>query len=381
MSQLELRIVHEMAAIPPASWDALLRPDDNPFIGWTFLEALESSGCATAARGWWPCHLTAWLGEELVAACPAYVKGDSAGDFSRDWGFAESASRNGLAYYPKLVIGVPFSPVSGHRVLLQPGLDRTEFTGYLVNLALELCRESKLSSLHVLYHREEETEALESAGLHSRLMIQYHWRNRGYENREEWLRRLPSKRRTQIRRESREPKKQGILIRTVRTQELSRDPAHWAQQTHRLYRANTEKHFWGSAYLNLVFFQRLFENLADHVELVIAERDGQLVAGAFNVATQTQLFGRYWGCLEEHRFLHFNVCLYHSIDECIERGRQVFEGGAGGEHKLSRGFDPVFVHTAHLFLHAGFHEAVGNYLDAESAERRAELDAWYQTGA
>ena len=381
MSQLELRVVNEMADIPRTSWDALLRPEDNPFIGWTFLEALESAGCASAKRGWWPCHLTAWLGEQLVAASPAYVKGDSAGDFSRDWGFAESASRNGLSYYPKLVIGVPFSPVTGHRVLLQSGLDRTEFTGYLVSLALELCRQSKLSSLHVLYHRAEETEALESAGLHSRLMIQYHWHNRRYKNLEDWLLRLPSKRRTQIRRESREPIKQGITIRTVRAQELSRDPAHWAEQIHRLYRANTEKHFWGGAYLNLAFFQRICENLADHVELVIAERSGQLVAGACNVATQTQLYGRYWGCLEEHRFLHFNVCLYHSIDECIERGRQVFEGGAGGEHKLRRGFDPVFVHTAHLFLHQGFHEAVGNYLDAESEERRAELDTWHQTRA
>ena len=375
-SQIELRIDNEISESPREDWDALLRPDDNPFVSWTFLEALEHSGSAAPDRGWWPCHLTAWQADELVAAAPAYVKADSAGDFSRDWGFAEAAQRNGLSYYPKLVIGVPFSPVTGRRALVREGWDRSEMIGALVVLALELARESNLSSIHVLYHREEECEAFESAGLTPRVMIQYHWKNRDYDDLGAWIRDLKSKKRTQIRRECREPERQGISIRTIRGEQLRADPERWAQAAHELYVRNTQKHFWGGAYLNRRFFDRAFDRLDEHVELVIAELDDRVVAGAFNLATDSHLFGRYWGCHEEHRFLHFNVCLYHSIAECIERGIQVFEGGAGGEHKLSRGFEPTFVYTSHRFLHQGFHDAVSRYLEAESDDRRRELTRW-----
>ena len=376
MNQLELRIVNQIRDVPREAWDALLDPEDNPFVSWTFLEALEHSGCISPERGWWPCHLTAWAEDALVAACPAYIKTDSSGDFSRDWGFAESASRNGLSYYPKLVIGVPFSPVTGRRALVRDGFDRDELLGHLVSLAVTLARESSLSSIQFLYHHPDESRALESAGMSLRLMIQYHWHNHGYETTEDWLGSLKSKRRTQIRRERREPAEDGIGIRTIRSPELESDPRHWARETHALYENNCQKHYWGAAYLNLAFFERVFEDMSENVELVVAERAGRVIAGAFNVVTATHVFGRYWGCHEEHRFLHFNVCLYHTIAECIERSIQVFEGGAGGEHKLSRGFEPVFVHTAHLFLHQGFHDAVGRYLEAEAKARRQELEAW-----
>jgi hypothetical protein len=374
--QLELRIVNEIASIERESWDALLRPDDNPFVGWTFLEALERSGCASAERGWWPRHLTVWMGDHLLAASPAYIKTDSAGDFSRDWGFAESAARANIPYYPKLVVGVPFSPVTGRRALIREGLDQSEFVGYLVSVATELARQAELSSVHVLYHHPDECQAFESAGLCSRIMTQYHWHNRDYETTEDWLGDLKSKRRTQIRRERREPAKQGIVLRTIRDEELRADARGWARQAHRLYQLNTQKHFWGGAYLNLAFFERVCDKLSDSVELVVAERDGKVVAGAFNIATPSHLFGRYWGCSEEHRFLHFNVCLYHSIDECIRRSVQVFEGGAGGEHKLSRGFDPAFVYSSHLFLHEGFHDAVRRHFAAEAAAQRDAMEAW-----
>jgi predicted N-acyltransferase len=378
-SQIELRVVSEISEIPQESWDSLLDSDDNPFVSWRFLEALEHSGSAAPERGWWPCHLTAWQADELVGAAPAYVKADSVGDFSRDWGFAEAAQRNGLSYYPKLVIGVPFSPVTGRRALVREGWERKEMVNALIVLALELARESNLSSIHVLYHLEEECEAFESAGLTPRLMIQYHWHNRDYADLPAWVRDLKSKKRTQIRRECREPAKQGISIHTVRGEQLRADPERWAQTAHELYVRNTQKHFWGGAYLTRDFFDRAFDRLDDHVELVIAERDHRVVAGAFNLATESHLFGRYWGCHEEHRFLHFNVCLYHSIAECIERGVQVFEGGAGGEHKLSRGFEPAFVYTSHRFLHQGFHDAVSRYLHEESDERRRELTMWEQS--
>lgn len=375
MSQLELRVIHDIAEIGESDWNRLLRSDDNPFVSWRFLEALESTGCASADRGWLPCHLTVWQEGVLLAACPAYAKADSAGDFSRDWGFADAALRNGIDYYPKLVIGVPFSPVTGRRILVGEGQTAEGLFPYLAHLALELARQMKLSSIHALYHLAEEAPILAAAGFAGRLMIQYHWLNRDFANDDEWLASLSSKRRTQIRRERSEPQRQGISIRTIRGPEIEGDPERWASEAWGLYERNSRKHYWGGAYLNQDFFNRLLLRNASDVELVVAERDGRVIAGATNIATPTHLFGRYWGCHEEHRFLHFNVCLYHSIAQSIERCVRVFEGGAGGEHKRSRGFDPALVFTSHRFLHQGFHDAVSRHLVEESAAVRRSIAA------
>lgn len=375
-ASIELKVINELSAIPQKSWDRLRPPDGNPFLSWSFLEALERCGCASASRGWWPCHLTAWQEGELIAAAPAYVKGDSSGDFSRDWGLPDSAAREGVSYYPKLVIGVPFSPVTGRRVLLREGYDRPEVTRWLLALARELCQHSKLSTIQVLYHHPDEVDAFASAGLSCRVLVQYHWRNRGYSDFAEWLATLPAKKRTQIRRESKEPGRQGISIRTIRDDEMSAESENWADIAWSLYEANSHKHYWGGTYLNHEFFSHLFRRMPDQAELVIAEREGRTIAGAINLASQTHLFGRYWGCLEEHRFLHFNVGLYHSIAECIAHSRQVFEGGAGGEHKLARGFDPTLVYTGYLFLDEAFHDAVSRYFSAETASREQELGRW-----
>ena len=376
-ASVELKVVHDLSTISQAAWDRLGPPDQNPFVCWTFLEGLERCGCAAPTRGWWPCHLTAWQEGELIAAAPAYVKADSSGDFSRDWGLPDSAAREGVSYYPKLVIGVPFSPVTGRRILLREGVDRTEVTRWLLTLARELCQHSKLSTIQVLYHDPEEVEAFASAGLSCRVLVQYHWRNRDYSDFGDWLAALPGKKRTQIRRERKEPARQGISIRTIRGEEMAADPNQWADIGWRLYQANSHKHYWGGTYLNHEFYRHLFSAMPDRAELVIAEREGKAIAGAMNLASPTHLFGRYWGCLEEHRFLHFNVCLYHSIDRCIRYSSQVFEGGAGGEHKLARGFDPTLVYTAYLFLDEAFHDAVSRYFEAETASRQQELRRWH----
>ncbi len=366
MSRIELRAIHSIAEIQEDVWNALLRSDDNPFVRWRFLEILERTACVSPERGWWPCHLTAWEGDDLLAAAPAYVKADSAGDFSRDWGFADAAMRNGLDYYPKMVIGVPFSPVPGRRILVRDGTPTHEVFPYLFHLASEVARQMELSSIHVLYHQADEADAFDKAGFAARVMVQYHWHNQGFSNDEDWLATLKSKRRTQIRRERSEPERRGIRIRTLRGAQLASDPGRWSDEAWRLYERNSRKHYWGGAYLNRSCFEALFEEFGDHVELVVAEKDGRVIAGATNLSTDTHLFGRYWGCHEEHPFLHFNVCLYHSISEAISRGIQVFEGGAGGEHKRNRGFDPSPVFTSHHFRHRGFHEAVARHLEEES---------------
>jgi predicted N-acyltransferase len=370
---LELKVFHGLADIPQEAWDALLLPSDNPFVRWTFLEALESSAAASPRRGWWPSHLTAWRDDELIAAAPAYVKNDSAGDFSRDWGLGDSAGRYGVSYYPKLVIGVPFSPVTGRRILCAASTDRGEATRLLVELARELCHRSHLGAVQVLYHRADEAPYLVEAGLAPRVLVQYHWRNAGYASFDDWLQALPSKKRTQIRRERRAPDADGITIRTVRGDELREHPEEWAHRTFELYAANCEKHFWGGAYLNERFYERIFSAMPEAAEVVVAERAGRVIAGAFNLVTPSHLFGRYWGCLEEHPFLHFNVCIYHSVAECIARGVSVFEGGAGGEHKLARGFDPALVYTSYLLPERALHDAVARYFASETAQRQAEI--------
>ena len=230
----------------------------------------------------------------------------------------------------------------------------------------------------MLYHSEEERTWWDAAGLAPRTMIQYHWKNHGYESPEDWLARLKSKRRTQARRERREPEKQGITLHTIRGDELAADAELWADRAYELYLTTCQKYMWGGAYLNRRFMRHLFCDPSLNAELVTATLDQRLIAGAINVSSKTHLFGRYWGCHEEHRFLHFNVCLYHSIDECIERGIQVFEGGAGGEHKMMRGFEPTLVHSAHWFAHEQLHALLEDALRADSRLRHQELDRWYE---
>ncbi len=375
--QLELRVMSSLDELTAAAWNGLGGERRNPFLSWQFLEGLERTGCVAPERGWVPCHLTAWRGEDLVAAAPAYVKGDEMGDFSRDWGFGHALQQLGGSLYPKLVIGVPFSPVSGQRFLHARDLPLEHAVAALCALAQEVCRQNGLARFQVLYCSPAEAEILTRLGLAPRALIQYHWHNRGYATSDDWLAGLKSKRRTQARRERREPELQGVRIRTVRGAELAERADHWAGIAHGLYRTTCDKYMWGGAYLNRAFFDHLFTALPENVELVVAERAGEPpIAGAINVSSDTHLYGRYWGCHEELRFLHFNVCLYHSIDDCIARGLQVFEGGAGGEHKISRGFEPEIVHGAHWFSDRRVHALLRDALRRDEVAQIARVEAW-----
>ena len=375
---IELRPVQRLADIPEADWDALLGSTANPFLKWSFLEGLERTGCAVPERGWYPCHLTAWEGDRLVVAAPAYLKNDGMGDFSRDWGFADALRRAGLSMYPKMIIGVPFSPVTGQRLLHAPEIEPVSAARAMVTLALELAQANDLSSISVLYHTPDEVGLWDDAGMSTRTMIQYHWRNHDYSHTDDWLARMKSKRRTQARRERKEPAKQGIDLHTIRGEELAARPEYWADKAYDLYLTTCQKYMWGGAYLTRDFMQHMFSEMQGSTELVTATLDKRIIAGAINVASPTHLFGRYWGCHEEHRFLHFNVCLYHSIDECIDRQIQVFEGGAGGEHKMMRGFEPSLVYSSHWFAQPQLHEMLGEALVADGLARDRELKGWYQ---
>jgi uncharacterized protein len=368
-----------ISEIRAAEWDALLAHEPgcaSPFLRHAFLAALEESGSASSRTGWRPRHLAVRRGGRLVAAAPAYHRASSDGDFSRDWEWAAAAHRAGLPWYPKLSLTVPFTPATGRRVLVAEGEDRPALVERIVGAARRLARDEGIAGVQVLFPRADDARELEGAGLALRVDFQYHWRNAGYRTMDDFLARFPSKRRNAIRRERAAPAKQGIAIRTVRGDELARDPAGWAREVHRLHRASTDRMAWGMRWVNLAFYERVLRAMPDAMEVVEARRDGKLVAMAFNVASAETLYGRYWGSVEDHPFLHFNVALYHSIEECIRRGVSTFEGGAGGEHKLSRGFEPAETWSAHLVLDARLDAAVRRHVAAERAERLEAVGRW-----
>jgi predicted N-acyltransferase len=374
-----LRILDSIADVPAEAWDALFAHETalaTPFVRHAFLSALEESGCASPRTGWRARHLTLWRGERLVAAAPAYARNSSDGDFGRDWEWAAAAERAGIPYYPKLVLAVPFTPATGRRVLVARGEDRAAAVRAVATAARALAEEEGLRSVHALFAQEDEAEFLESAGLAQRVDFQYHWRNAGYREPDDFLARFPSKRRNTMKRERAAPARQGIEIRTVRGDDLAADARGHARAMFELHRRSVDRMAWGMRFVNRGFYERALAAMPDALEIVEARRGGALVAAAFNAASGARLYGRYWGCREEHPFLHFNVCLYHSVDECIRRGLEAFEGGAGGEHKLARGFEPALTHSAHLFLDARLDAPLRRHLAAEVRQRRDALDRW-----
>jgi predicted N-acyltransferase len=373
---VKLKVHSSVAEIARAQWDALADARATPFVSWAWLEALEHSGCAAADTGWQPCPVTLWRGDKLVAAAPAYLKQDSDGDFSRDWGWAEAAERAGIDYYPKLVVAVPFTPVTGRRVLVAPDEQRAPAVQALVAGMRQFAASAGARSLHVLFPDAAEALELEAAGMARRISFQYHWRNEGYKTPDEFLARFNSKRRNIARRERAAPAAQGITLETVRGEALAADARAWGRTAFELHRSTVDKMMWGRRWLNREFYDRVFAAMPGPLEMVVARRGGRVIAGAFNVASNSHLYGRYWGCLEEHRFLHFNVCLYHSIDDCIARGIEVFEGGAGGEHKLVRGFLPAETYSTHEFLDARLDVPLRKHIAAEAVQRAAALAHW-----
>lgn len=375
----EVSVLSGISQVPAAEWDALFAHEPevaSPFVRHAFLAALEESGSATPATGWTPRHLLLRRDGRLVAAAPAYLKEGSEGDFSRDWEWAGAAARAGVPYYPKIVLGVPATPVTGRRILVGAGEPRGAAVARLVEAALGMVRAEEAGGLHVLFTTAEEALELEAAGLARRVDFQYHWRNQGDTTMAQFLARFPSKRRHAIRRELRAPAEQGIAIRTVRGADLALDPGGWADACYELHRSSTDQMAWGMRWVNQAFYQLVLSRMADAVEVVEARQHGRLVGMAFNLATRSALYGRYWGALEHHPFLHFNVALYHSIDQCLARGVQRFEGGAGGDHKLARGFEPAETWSCHALADPRLDAAVRRRLGTELPARLAGVARW-----
>jgi predicted N-acyltransferase len=349
-----LRVVEDLAAVPAGEWNALAGA--NPLLRHEFFSALHESGCASQRTGWAPRFVTLWDGERLCGALPLYLKSHSYGEYVFDWAWADAYERSGLAYYPKLLAAIPFSPVSGTRLLAADRAARDR----LVAAALEMARD--VSSLHVLFPSEEEARELAAAGLMLRRGVQFHWANPGYASFDEFLATLTHDKRKKIRQERRKVSEAGVTLRRKTGREITPEDWKFFARCYTLtYRAHRS-----TPYLNLAFFARLGETLPDNVLLVLAAREGRPVAAALDLYSPEALYGRYWGAVEHVPCLHFEACYYQGLEFCIERGIGAFEGGAQGEHKLARGFLPAPTWSAHWLRHPQFADAVEKFLARES---------------
>jgi predicted N-acyltransferase len=369
---LRLRVVPRIRDVPKEEWDALASERSSPFVEHTWLDCLEEAGCVGGDTGWTPRHLVLYEGGDVVAAAPAYLKTNSEGEFVFDWSWADLARRMRIRYYPKLVVSVPFTPAAGERVLVRSGRDRHETVAVFAEAARALVREHQQSSAHVLFPHEDEARAWSDAGFALRNGVQYHWSNAGYATFEDFLATLPQKKRTQIRRERKQPALDGVTLHTLGPEELTRDVA---RAMYRLYLTTVDKYFYGRRYLNERFFELVQERFAHRLAWVVAKRRGEIVASAFNVKKGDTLYGRYWGTNVELPFLHFNVCYYRGIDDAIRAGLATFNPGAGGEHKRVRGFAPTVTWSAHHLADARFRGIVDSFL-----EREREAIASYVAG-
>lgn len=367
---LKIELAEGISSLPRAEWDAMVGAG-SPFLEWDWLASLEESGCVGDGTGWQSQPLVAREDGRLVAACPLYVKGNSEGEFVFDWGWADAAQRAGIAYYPKLLVGVPFTPVTGSRFLVAEETSRELWEPRLAGALRELVTANDISGVHVNFCLEDQLPALDGAGFMQRTGIQYHWQNDGYENFDDYLSRFRSKRRNQIKREMREVAQQGVTIESLSGDEIGDD---LIEPMYRFYLSTIENRFYGRQYLDIRFFELARERFRRNLVFIVAKRDGRPIGGTFNVAKGDALYGRYWGCTEEVRFLHFNVCYYAAVAYCIEHGLQRFEPGAGGDYKQLRGFDATATWSAHYIADPRLAHAISRFLKDERAEAARTID-------
>ena len=375
-----LRIVSDLRDIDAAHWDELVArsTQPTPFLTHAFLNALHTTGCAAPESGWTPQFLTLWRAADhddtarsvLAGAVPLYAKMHSYGEYVFDWAWANAYADHGLAYYPKLLSAVPFTPVQGSRLIAADPAARSR----LLDALLEVAQHSGMSSLHLLYPPTAEAELMARAGMLMRQGVQFHWTNPGYADFEAFLASLEHKKRKNIRAERRKVREAGITFRHVPGAAIS--PADWAF-FERCYRQTYHEHR-STPYLNLAFFQQIGATMPHQLHMVVAQRAGRDIAASLLVVdhapARSTLYGRYWGALEHHPCLHFETAYYQPLEFCIAAGIRTFEGGAQGEHKMARGFLPVTTHSAHWLAHPDFADAVERFLARERPGVAAYVD-------
>lgn len=386
-----LRVLASLAEIGSEAWNRVAVPtarsgaaDDgavppielNPFMTHGFLSALEDSGCVGGRSGWAPRHLILERDGEIVGCAPAYLKSHSQGEYVFDHAWADALHRVGGSYYPKLQVAVPFTPVPGPRLMLRADADQRLDRAVLAQGLATLAERAEASSVHVTFLPEHESSGLAELGFLQRSDQQFHWHNRGYDSFDDFIRDLASRKRKMIQRERREALSAGITIR----RHVGRDITEALWDAFFAFYMDTGSRKWGQPYLNRRFFSLLGEKLRDNVLLVVAYRSGRPVAGALNLIGSHALFGRNWGALEHHPFLHFEVCYYQAIEAAIERKMQRVEAGAQGEHKLARGYLPSRTFSSHLIFDPRLRRAISEYLDHERTAVGEMIEALTEIG-
>ncbi len=373
---IEIQVLDSLSQIDATDWDACACPETadggppmDPFTTHRFLKALEDSGSVGPGTGWEPHYLVARKDGGVIGVAPLYAKSHSQGEYIFDHNWAHAYERAGGRYYPKLQIAVPFTPATGRRFLTRPGHE-AEGRAALTRGALQLAAENNVSSVHITFCTEDEAEAGQRQGMLYRKTQQFHWVNDGYASIDDFLATLSSRKRKNIRKEREKANAFGGTIRTLTGDEIQ--PRHW--DAFWVFYQDTGARKWGTPYLTRAFFDIAHEVLRDDVALVLAERDGHEVAGALNFIGRDVLFGRYWGCVEDHPCLHFEACYYRAIDFAIARGQKRVEAGAQGAHKLARGYLPAPTHSLHWVADPGFSDAIARYLEEETAAIDEEIE-------
>ena len=381
-SNLHQQVFHSLREVAPESWNRLIG-DAFPFAEYDYLLALEEGHCVGIEPGWEPRYLTLWEGKQLQAACYLYRKTNSNGEYIFDWDWANAYQRYSQRYFPKLTSAVPFTPATGPKLLVSADASNPrEFQQQLLASALELVQQEGCSSLHFLFIPAEECEIYEAAGLLLRHSFQFHWQNQGYDSFEDFLSRLRSKRRKEILRERRQVQEQGLEVILLRGEEVE---PKLCRVMYDFYLTTIDRK-WAMPYLSYEFFQYIFTHFRDQLVLALARKQGRWVAGTINYHKGPHLFGRYWGCRQDFRSLHFELCYYRLIEYAIEQGVQRFEAGAQGAHKIQRGFLPNLTYSAHWIAHPAFHRAIGEFIEEEkrsiqsNIEDNPELSPYRQEG-
>ena len=371
MTARSARILHGIDEIDAETWDRCANPPGepfNPFLTYSFLHALEASGSTTARTGWQPLHLALEERGSVLGVVPMYVKGHSQGEYVFDYAWADAWHRAGGKYYPKLQGSVPFTPATGRR-LLGAGGD-AEIEQALLGACVQVADQVGVSSLHFTFMPERQWRLAGESGYLRRMDQQFHWHNAGYDTFEAFLADLSSKKRKNLRRERRDALAAGITVEWVTGADLTE--AHW-DDFYRFY-MDTGSRKWGSPYLTREFFSRINDSMAEHTLLVMCSRDGRYIAGALNFIGGDALYGRNWGCLEDHRFLHFEACYYQAIDFAITHKLARVEAGAQGPHKVARGYLPQATYSAHWIRDPGLRGAVARFLSEERDHVQQDID-------
>ncbi|MEM6306858.1 MAG: GNAT family N-acetyltransferase [Pseudomonadota bacterium] len=373
--KITVDVIDTLSAISATDWDSCAcEPDANgrpidPFTTHRFLKALEDSTSVGTGTGWQPQYLCAYVDDMLIAVAPLYVKSHSQGEYIFDHNFAHAYESAGGRYYPKLQIAVPHTPATGRRFLTKPGYDAMGRTA-LIQAATQIAQNNRLSSLHITFCTKEESQAGAEMGLLPRTSQQFHWENHGYGHFDDFLNSLSSRKRKNIRKERATAQGFGGRIHALTGDAI--EPHHW--DAFWAFYQDTGARKWGTPYLTRAFFDAAQHSLRDDMLLVLAEQGGRYVAGALNFIGRDTLFGRYWGCVEDHPCLHFELCYYQALDYAIAHGLHRVEAGAQGSHKLARGYLPVTTHSLHYFPDAGFSDAVAAYLKAERTAIEDEIN-------